>query len=245
LKLLDILGGYTKCMITAVGAGGKTTFLKKLSLQLNRYGYSVISTTTTKIFPPEDSSKLLLIEDGLTREFISVKLSLNKTIYIGQGINNLGKVVGVDPSLADSFKDIAPFVLVEGDGADRKSFKAPADYEPVIPQKTDILCPIVGLSILGKPLTEEYVHRINSVVEITGLKHGDIIDAHVVASVLSSSKGYYKEEYKYIPVLNQADDQHAIYKGEKIANLIFKYNPNIKQIAISSLHNDTIKIIRR
>ncbi|KUO48755.1 MAG: hypothetical protein APF76_17880 [Desulfitibacter sp. BRH_c19] len=224
-------------MITAVGAGGKTTFLKVLAKELIGQTAPVILTTTTKMFSPEKHEEILLISQKFSREYFKERLLekpvQNGFIYLGKEINKEGKMIGLESYQVDLLKGLFPFILVEGDGSLRKSFKAPGEHEPIIPTETDLLCPVVGLKVIGKPLTGEFVHRPERVSSITGLRVGQIITQEAITKVLCSSEGYYKKEYKYVPVLNQADDLKNINDGLTIAEQIFAILP-IKKIMITS-----------
>lgn len=245
MGFIEMLGLSPKLMITAVGAGGKTTLLHTLAEELSENGYSVIITTTTKIFPPKDMSKLLLYNQINNGQLIESQFKIHKVNYIGKEINYEGKLVGLAPEIVDKFKNYSSFVLIEGDGAARKSFKAPGENEPVIPSKTDIIFPVVGVSIIGKKLTEQNVHRPLSVAAVTGLKIGDFIDTIAIAKVLAKPEGYYRIDSRYIPVINQADTPMLVGVGEDIAHKIFELNPNINKVIISSLENKKMKLVRR
>ena len=51
-------------------------------------------------------------------------------------------------------------------------FKAPAEYEPVIPASTDLVVAVVGLSVIGQALSEEFVHRPERVAVSGGMPIG-------------------------------------------------------------------------
>ena len=50
-------------------------------------------------------------------------------------------------------------LLIEADGSRQRPLKAPADMEPAIPEFIKTVVVVAGLPGLGKPLTEEFVHR--------------------------------------------------------------------------------------
>lgn len=242
-KALEVKSGN---IVSAVGAGGKTTFLQTLARELAGQAKPVIVTTTTRIFPPVGLEPLLLIDQQSCRDAIEKALLKAKkgpgVIYLGREINSEGKVVGLSPEQVDMLKTLSSYTLVEADGAAGKSFKAPARHEPVIPEKTDLLCCVVGLEVLGKPLTNQYVHRSQRVSLITGLQEGERITPEAIAMVLTSQKGYYRSEYRCVPVLNQADNLEDIKNGFNIAEKIFSMSV-IERVLITSFMNDPYMII--
>ena len=75
-------------------------------------------------------------------------------------------------------------VVVEADGAGRKTFKAPLAYEPVVPASTTLLVAVVGADALGLPLQAEHVHRPERVAELSGTVLGRPVTAETIAAVL-------------------------------------------------------------
>ena len=80
-------------------------------------------------------------------------------------------------------------ILNEADGSRMRPFKAPADHEPVVPECTTLLVPMVGVDTLGCPLTEEYVHRPGRVAALAGVEVGVEVTPSIVASVLTHPQG--------------------------------------------------------
>ncbi|NLC40077.1 MAG: putative selenium-dependent hydroxylase accessory protein YqeC [Clostridiaceae bacterium] len=76
--------------------------------------------------------------------------------------------------------------LCEADGAKMKPLKAYADYEPVIPETTDLVLILFGLKGLGWPLTEENVHRSEIFSQWTGLKKNETIEFEHLCRTLDS-----------------------------------------------------------
>ena len=83
----------------------------------------------------------------------------------------------------------AGLIAVEADGSGGRSFKAPAEHEPVIPDcATDVIV-CVGLEVLGKPLTAANVHRAERVAELARAEPGEIVTASIVVDVLLADEG--------------------------------------------------------
>ncbi len=80
-------------------------------------------------------------------------------------------------------------LLIEADGSRQKPLKAWADHEPAVPGFVDQVVQVAGLSALGKPLQEEYVHRVEIFSRYSGLHPGDTITAQAITNVLSHAEG--------------------------------------------------------
>ncbi|HKJ28099.1 MAG TPA: selenium cofactor biosynthesis protein YqeC, partial [Anaerolineales bacterium] len=99
-------------------------------------------------------------------------------------------------------------LLVEADGSRRKPLKAPAAHEPVIPSFTETVVVLAGMSGMGKPLGETWVHRPERFEALSGLKMGEAISPEALTRVLLAKEGGLKgipAGAKRIALLNQCD----------------------------------------
>ena len=99
-------------------------------------------------------------------------------------------------------------LLIEADGSRQKPLKAPAVHEPPIPEFTDTVIVVVGLSALGKPLTDKHVHRAEIFSQLSGLQINQIITPDVITRILTHPQGGLKNipaHARRVVFLNQAD----------------------------------------
>lgn len=130
--------------VTAIiGGGGKTTLLYRLARELSSQG-TVIVTTTTHIFLPEEVP------------FSQTAACPAPILCVGTPCEN-GKLTAPRQSIAQLAR-CADYVLVEADGAKRLPIKAHAAHEPVIPAEANQVICVVGASGLNGRITE-VVHR--------------------------------------------------------------------------------------
>ncbi|NUQ84757.1 MAG: putative selenium-dependent hydroxylase accessory protein YqeC [Anaerolineales bacterium] len=99
-------------------------------------------------------------------------------------------------------------LLIEADGSRQKPLKAWSDHEPPIPEFSDAVAQVAGLSGLDKPLTDEYVHRAEIFSGLCGLEIGETVTTGALARVLTDPRGGLKNvpaRARRILLLNQAD----------------------------------------
>lgn len=149
--------------ISLVGAGGKTSLLFALAQGFAAAGERVLTTTTTKIFPPAPAqSRLVLHWDGGDLAPVRDALAQHAHVTVVQGLTGTGeKCLGLAPEAVDRLQHagLADRILIEADGAARRPLKIPAAHEPVIPASTDCCIGVMGLSALGRPFGPETVFR--------------------------------------------------------------------------------------
>ncbi len=215
-------------VVSLVGAGGKTSLMFRLAAELAEAGRRVITTTTTKIlYPTAAQSRRVLVEADphrlLERAVSAIEKHRHLTLAQPRPAAHPGKLTGLSPQLIDELWALGrcDCILVEADGAAGRPLKAPADYEPVICASTTCVVGVVGVRVLGRPATEEWVFRLEHFCRVTGLSAGDPVDPRAVARVLLSPEGIFKgapHGARRAVFLNLAGDHRLSATARKIAN---------------------------
>lgn len=220
MKLVDAVRPQPYTRLAIVGAGGKTTVLFRLAEQITG---PVIITASTHLGLDEvkqaDHHYTVQRRDDLS----PLKKSLKDGITLVTGDEGTRKRTdGLSFELLDELNAIAyrhnvP-LLIEADGSRRKPLKAPAEYEPPIPEFVDTVIVLAGLNGLFKPLNSDWVHRPERFESLSGLKMGDTITPQAIVNVLVDESGGLKNIPKgaqRIAFLNQVDtpQQAGIVKG--------------------------------
>jgi probable selenium-dependent hydroxylase accessory protein YqeC len=242
-------------VISLVGAGGKTTLMFALARDLAATGAAVITTTTTRIFEPSASETFLLLERDEERiiELLLRELHSHRHITLGtERFLSEGKVKGVSPELVTVLADLeqVSYVIVEADGAARKPVKAPNATEPVIPQNTSLVIPVVGIEALGRRLTEDNAFRPEIISRLTGLQLGRIISADVVATLMTHPEGIIKgspAHARIVPLINKMDLDKGLSKSEDLASKILdKRHPQIERVVLGRVQfkEPVVRIVR-
>ncbi|MBF0104524.1 MAG: putative selenium-dependent hydroxylase accessory protein YqeC, partial [Deltaproteobacteria bacterium] len=87
---------------------------------------------------------------------------------------------------------IADYIICEADGAKGRSLKAHADHEPVVSHQADLVVAVIGIDCIGKPATEEHVHRSGLFCERVGIHPGSPISIKNIADIFFHPEGYLK-----------------------------------------------------
>lgn len=196
--------------IAFVGAGGKTSCAFQIARQQPE-GAAV--TTTTKlgkgqavfadelrILPPNNQSD---VSDLLKQKII---------LFAGNIDEAKNKILGLSSEQLNHLRDdcfrAKVKLLIEADGARWRSFKAPANHEPVIPAWADAVVVVAGLSVVGKPITDEFMFRPEIIARLAGANEGSLLTLTHMCNVLSHAQGGLKSipnHSRKILLLNQLD----------------------------------------
>lgn len=98
---------------------------------------------------------------------------------IGRGIDEAGKLVGIPPEWVRLLRDLpwAAAVLVEADGSRGRPLKAPAEWEPVLPECASLVVGLAGLDAQGTPLDDVHVHRADRLAALLDMPRGAQVPA--------------------------------------------------------------------
>jgi probable selenium-dependent hydroxylase accessory protein YqeC len=119
-----------------------------------------------------------------------------------------GKLRGIHPSWMARLSQDWAYVLVEADGANHRSIKAPEDHEPVVSPSTGAVIGVVGLDCLGRPMDGATVHRPERFQAVTGCPMGAPIRPAHIAVLARAREGLFKGAppgARRILLLNKAD----------------------------------------
>lgn len=176
-KVLQINKGIT----SIIGAGGKTTLMLKLALELALCG-RVIICTTTRIYPPEN---ITLITSNEAKDIEEALLKTN-VICLSMGKDESGKLMPPGKPVSE-FLEYADYVICEADGAKRFPLKAHNETEPVIPDESDQVIVVMGIDGIGKPVKDS-CHRPEIYAQIAGVNEDSIVTPQMAIQVINEEK---------------------------------------------------------
>ena len=244
--LIDTLQLKTRGVISLIGAGGKTSLMFRLAKEVAGSGKTVLTTTTTKIFMPDPDQSPVTIIEAIVDELIKkLKSYLNHYHHFSAGRERDAATGKLNGFSLDTINDLwqanlFDWIIVEADGAKRKSLKATGSHEPVVPRATSHLILVTGLDAVGKSLDDKHVHRAGVFSDNTGLGLGKPIDEHAIATSIGievkKATALRQPTFNTI-FLNKADTPDKIASGRKIAGLL-QTNQNINQIITASLKDE-------
>ena len=188
-RLLKIRGGER---VAVIGAGGKHTFMCRLSQELAAASRPVVLTSTTNLHRSGDYAALPSLLADEDKNWPSRLHSLLKHEHrvVVAGSQLAAKMWrGLEPRQIDDIRSAAPeaTVLVKCDGARKRMLKAPSKHEPVFPQKVDLCVLILSLEAIGKPIDQQHVHRLERVLALTS---GSAITARTFIDLIIRPGGY-------------------------------------------------------
>lgn len=207
-------------VVSAVGAGGKTTTLHRLAEEFVRQGQQTVVTTSTHILEedepyflraavgenPEDRMRMREAAKAFADQ-VREKMDCFGQVWTGSSAPG-GKLCSLPELFMEQIWELGVPVMVEADGARKMPMKVPAGHEPVIDPRTTHVLSVYGLDAVGEMLgnvcfREELAEAILRKKRYDHVIPEDI--ALLAASPEAGSKGC-PEQAAYTVVLNKADN---------------------------------------
>lgn len=169
--------------VAVVGAGGKTTTVHGLAHAL---GGARVITTTTKMGHDQHGGLDLLV--GASDDDVVAAARGRAPVVVWAAIDG-SRATGVSAETCDRWFGRVDHVLIEADGARRRSFKAPGVHEPVVPSSATALVVVVGADALGRVIADG-CHRPEVVARLAGCRTTERLTPERAAAVLAHERGF-------------------------------------------------------
>jgi probable selenium-dependent hydroxylase accessory protein YqeC len=217
-------------LVNFVGAGGKTSLIYKLLQEYCAEG-PVLSSTTTRIHPPDPEEGLVVISGenlALLKQIVTqISCSCADRPYkmiVARHFMSPNLLRGVPSSFADSLdRKLFPILFNEADGAAGYSLKLPQEGEPVLMDSAEYLVPVIGLDCMEQPLGPEVLFRWQALSKRFSLQAGERITPEIAARILMHKQGVckdWKPGVIIIPFINKADDASQDSTAKELAYAI-------------------------
>lgn len=224
-----------KDVISIVGGGGKTSTLIRLGKELSDSNKRVILSTTTHI---ENINNFNLIRySGELNHALIEKIDteiLNSPVIVAKRLVKGDRIKGLSiEQVARINREISfDYMIIEADGANKKSLKAPHQYEPPVPPCTTLFIVVIGFDIIGKKLNIGNVHRPQIVARILNKPLESIIQPSDIITLLKNPHGLLKNRppaTRTAVILNKVKETY-INEAVNLADGIIKYGQGINSV---------------
>jgi molybdenum cofactor cytidylyltransferase len=243
MRLSQAIRSSNSPCLALVGAGGKTTALFQLARELPP---PVIVAATTHLHVDQIKLADSHWNGGIPEDLAGLEENLDGVILVTGPVDG-DRTTGLNPVLCSWLREFCAShkvpLLIEADGSRQRPLKAPADHEPVIPDFIETVVVVAGLSGLGKPLTEEFVHHPEIYARLSGLRMRTSITLKALSRVLVHPAGGLKNislQARRILLLNQADTPELQVQGKTLAGRLL---PAYHSVIIASLKQSQIHAV--
>lgn len=230
-KLVGVTDGD---VISVVGSGGKTSFVYCLSKELGNK--KVLVSTTTKMFVPAIEEVDYI---GLDKNNFRYVINSNETgtFFMAEKCDGDSNKVQSMPlnKLSELSKEFQVTIL-ESDGAKRKLVKAWDDFEPVVIESTTKTVGIVNISMIGKNINEENIHRLERFQQLIKGRGGEQLTVEHYLRIITDDNGLFRKSVgERVLFINGADTEALEKVAIKLMDMIKESNCNIHRVIYGSL----------
>lgn len=190
-SLLAALGIGGHDHVAFVGGGGKTSALQLLaeeSLAARRERRILVTTTTAMFLGQLEATGPVVLLSSLAelRAELEQRLAGGASVAAALTVGQDEKVAGLPPEWVDQLwaSGTCDHLFVEADGSRGASLKAFASHEPQVPATATMIVQVVGIDVLGAPLSEPDVHRAELLSRSLGVPLGSPVTEDMLAKAL-------------------------------------------------------------
>ena len=255
MRLIDAIRYSQGSNIAFVGAGGKTTAIFRVAREIlaksgqDQLPHCIFITTTTHIGAWQATLADHVVKICSLTDISNLGKHIPEGAILFTGGESYDRLRRLPDELLDALyflaKKHAIPLLIEADGSHQHPLKAPALYEPVIPEFVETIIVVAGLRGLEKPLSSEWVHRPERFAVLSRLNIGDQVTSEALVNVLLHKDGGLKglpANVRKIALLNQADTPALQAQAKKISErLIGSYHSCIIASLIPGSESESTK----
>lgn len=240
-------------IVAAVGAGGKKSVLNEIIAGSEQH--TAWTGTVFSARPPRWTGVEVHVDSEENLIEIARNLPDRGPRAFLQPSDKPGRYGGLSPEGVERLHEVGGFelTLVKADGARMRGLKCPKPSEPVLPSQTKTILMILSAQVIGKPLTDEFVHRPERVAQLTGRALGDLVTPEDLAVIFTASGGISQgsEGKSIIPIINQVDDEPTRELAGEAARLALARSSRFDRVILTCLHRNrarrapVVEVIRR
>jgi probable selenium-dependent hydroxylase accessory protein YqeC len=193
---------------TFVGAGGKSTAMRRVASLLAETGLKARMTTTTRVGVQEFSRCPVRLVQEPSDAQRAMEQEDPILLLAGALLEGQEKYAGIEPVLIDALAPRTDTVLlVEGDGSRRLPMKVPRTHEPVIPSSSRAVLAFMGARAFDEPVDERHCYNHEGALAVLG-RTGSFFEPEEIAALAAHQDGCRKGVLpgrRFLVVVNQGD----------------------------------------
>ncbi len=213
------LGISSPQVVAFIGAGGKTSALRRLAAEAAAAGCRSLLLSTTRI-EPQRGEVVTVAVTSLEEAVAAIRSHAGATPLLLVTERLPTRWRGVPPEWVAELARLQAVdeVLVQADGSSRRPFKAPAPHEPAIPDGSSLVVAVMGIDAVGQPIDARGVHRPEWVARFSGLAEGEPLTAAAAAAVILHPEGGFRAAPPRRAVLiNKVDSAERLRQAAEVA----------------------------
>ncbi len=232
-------------VLAFVGAGGKSSAIARLVIELQG-SLPILVTTTTRLAHEQTSiaNTHVFTQEPDWVEQLKARIDARESVLLTAEPGAEGKWTAPDENdlltACELILRSEGVMLVEADGARRRSLKAPTEHEPAMPSFATQVVLVSAVDAVGSSLSDDVVHRPELAGPLMGLEAGDPITTGAVARLLSDPHGGLKGINAGITIrclVNKIRTENQLNAGREIAASLIS-TEGIQSILLCNLQDE-------
>jgi molybdenum cofactor cytidylyltransferase len=193
VSLLEALGLGPRGVVSVVGAGGKSTLVRRLVSEARAAGIPTLLSATTRLGATAAEGLRVSVDGPAADDELRAALARDGAVAWAGPPRGAGCWAGLHPERIDGVARRVALTIVEADGARGRLLKLPAEHEPLVPASTTLVLVVAASGALGRPAAAGHVHRLEHVraaLARAGRDPDTPLEAEALADLLLDEAGY-------------------------------------------------------
>lgn len=189
-----------------VGAGGKTTLIRRLTEGLRKKKKILVSSTTTFLKPGFRVYDFL--DYSYVRDYDLASVDHPGVYIIGKGKNQEDLMLGLESEDIAAISEAFDNSIIECDFSNGRRLKGFRDFEPRIPPSTDVTIGIVDIQSLGLQVNAANIHHLDKFIELTGSSIGSLVTIDNLTRIIDDPRALFKDaQGKRVLFINKVEKE--------------------------------------
>lgn len=220
-------------VIAFIGAGGKKSTM--YALAANHPG-RVAMTSTSHMYAYDEARVDEVLRVDLTVPAPRVD---SRVVGFAGATDTKNRVGGLNEIQIESLRQSGHFelVLIKADGARARWIKAPAAYEPLVPDSADTVISVISIGVVGRALDAGIAHRPQRIAEVLGIASNASLQAPHIGRLLSSPEGGLRGvgQARVVGLINMVDDTARESLAREAAAIAFAETDRFDRIVLACM----------
>jgi probable selenium-dependent hydroxylase accessory protein YqeC len=229
-------------IVAVVGAGGKKSTMHRLVEAHRAIGTRRIALTTTVKMARAPASLTIPMLVAPPETVLSAVRSDREaaiSLLMAAPSTTTDRLSGLPPALIQRLHIEGRFdiTLVKADGARMRMIKAPNDDEPLLPEGTTTVLPIVSARVFGQTISTRIAHRPERLLPIIDDLMGvEVKPSHVARLLVSANGALHRVGLAHIvPIINMVDSPARLKLAREAAKAALSATDRYDRIILTSM----------
>ncbi len=229
-------------VVSVIGAGGKTHFLRTLAKE-NRDSKKVLLTSTVNMERIAED-EVDFVDYEFRDDYLLDEFDENGVYVLSHDLDNTNRMRGLQLFEIDRQIPYFSLSLIECDQSMQRNLKAWRHNEPIISELTDMTVGILDISAIGRHVNVDNIHNLDIFIDVTKKESGSVISQDDLIKMVTDPNMMFKgAKGTKVLFINKAEGHYLNLLAYRLAEGL--KDSFLDTIIVGSLVNEQYEVIKK